>query len=86
MLHKEYQGIVRLSELLGQDMLYIIDPKALNQVVIKEQEICDVSDFELEVIRFSFGRGLLGVTDMVMNIRNNARCLSQPSLLVISRK
>ncbi|KAK7680835.1 hypothetical protein QCA50_016145 [Cerrena zonata] len=62
MLHEQYQGIVKLRGLLGRDMLYVVDPKALNQIVLKDQEVCDVSDFELEVIRFSFGPGLLGVT------------------------
>ena len=31
-------------------MLYVVDPKALSQIVLKEQEVCDVSDFELQYV------------------------------------
>ncbi|KAK7680834.1 hypothetical protein QCA50_016144 [Cerrena zonata] len=60
-VNKKYESVVKLTGFFGSPVLYVLDPKALHQIVVKEQDMCDVSEFQLDTIQLSFGPGLLGV-------------------------
>ncbi|KAJ3513699.1 hypothetical protein NMY22_g14961 [Coprinellus aureogranulatus] len=62
-LHKEmmeqYGGVVKFKGFLGESMLYVHDPKALQHVIVKEQHIYEESDLFISANELNFGPGLL---------------------------
>lgn len=60
-LAKTFPGIARIPGPLGSSMLYIHDPKALHQIVVKDQDIFAQADDLVRVANLVFGPGLLSV-------------------------
>ncbi|KAF7325323.1 Docosahexaenoic acid omega-hydroxylase CYP4F3 [Mycena venus] len=52
-------GVIRINGLLGEQQLYIFDPKSLNQILIKDQDIFEEPSYVIKGTRVSFGEGLL---------------------------
>jgi len=50
---------VKITGLFGKEYLYIFDPKALYQVVVKDQDIYQLSEWSAASIRYMLGPGLL---------------------------
>ncbi|PCH40527.1 cytochrome P450 [Wolfiporia cocos MD-104 SS10] len=55
----DYGPIVRLHGLFGRPMLYISDPKALHNILVKEEPIYQESSLFIRLNYLVFGRGLL---------------------------
>ncbi|KAK7676951.1 hypothetical protein QCA50_020069 [Cerrena zonata] len=60
-LGDKYEGVVKLQSMLGRKVLYVYDPKALQSVVIKDQYIYDLAEWNAGSIALTFGPGLLAV-------------------------
>ncbi|KAK7691817.1 hypothetical protein QCA50_005220 [Cerrena zonata] len=60
-LGTQYNSMVRLTGLFGHRMLYVFDPTALQQVIIKESEIYDMPEWSTDTVRMTLGPGLFGV-------------------------
>ncbi|KAJ7475712.1 cytochrome P450 [Mycena latifolia] len=58
-LVEKYGGVVRINALFGGKQLYVFDPKALHQIVVKDQDIFEEPDSLIKGTRLSFGEGLL---------------------------
>ncbi|KAJ7127139.1 cytochrome P450 [Mycena epipterygia] len=61
--HKEigekYGGVVRVNALFGDKQVYVFDPKALHQIIVKDQDIFEETDSMTRGCRMSFGDGIL---------------------------
>ncbi|TEB32626.1 cytochrome P450 [Coprinellus micaceus] len=59
-LHKEiaeqHGGVLKIHGFLGERLLYVFDPKALQHIVVKEQNVYEEAD---QFIMIVFGEGLL---------------------------
>lgn len=60
-LGEKYGKVVRLTGILGHRILYVFDPAALHQVIIKEADIYDLPEWSTDNVRLTMGPGLLGV-------------------------
>ncbi|KAJ6577162.1 cytochrome P450 [Mycena capillaripes] len=58
-LGEKYGGVVRVSGLLGEQNLYIFDPKALYQIMVKDQDIFEETHSMIRGCRVFFGEGIL---------------------------
>ncbi|KAJ7158842.1 cytochrome P450 [Mycena filopes] len=58
-LGEKYGGVVKFSALLGEKQLYVFDPKALHQIMVKDQHIFEETDSMIRGTRVSFGEGIL---------------------------
>ncbi|KAI0058967.1 cytochrome P450 [Artomyces pyxidatus] len=58
-LHETYGYVVKTSSFFGDIILLISDPKALNTILLKEQDVFEESDWFLETNRHVLGLGLL---------------------------
>ncbi|KAJ6577198.1 cytochrome P450 [Mycena capillaripes] len=58
-LGEKYGGVVRVSGLLGEQILYVFDPKALHQILVKDQDIFEETHSMIRGTRVSFGEGIL---------------------------
>ncbi|KAL0958366.1 hypothetical protein HGRIS_000507 [Hohenbuehelia grisea] len=54
-----YGGVVKIHGICGDKQLYISDPLALHNVVVKEQDIYQETDLFIEGNKLIFGHGLL---------------------------
>ncbi|KAF9058388.1 cytochrome P450 [Rhodocollybia butyracea] len=52
-------GVVRIDALFGGKQLYVFDPKALHQIVVKDADIFEEPDSVIDGTRVSFGEGIL---------------------------
>ncbi|KAJ7897809.1 cytochrome P450 [Mycena leptocephala] len=52
-------GVIRINGLLGEQQLYIFDPKSLHQILVKDQDIFEEPSYVIKGTRVSFGEGLL---------------------------
>ncbi|KAF7327570.1 Rint-1 family protein [Mycena kentingensis (nom. inval.)] len=60
---RQYGGLIRINALLGERHIYVFDPKALHQIMVKEQgDVFEETDSVLKGTRVSFGEGLLSST------------------------
>ncbi|KAK7696401.1 hypothetical protein QCA50_001055 [Cerrena zonata] len=57
-IHK-YGAVTGIHGLLGQNMLYVFDPKALHSVIVKDQYVYEESPLFMDFNRIFFGDGLL---------------------------
>ncbi|KAJ7475680.1 cytochrome P450 [Mycena latifolia] len=58
-LVEKYGGVVRINALFGGKQLYVFDPKALHQILVKDQEhIFEEPDWLIKGSHLSFGGGL----------------------------
>ncbi|KAJ7127137.1 cytochrome P450 [Mycena epipterygia] len=61
--HKEigekYGGVVRVNALFGEKQVYVLDPKALHQIIVKDQDVFEVTDLMTHGTRMFFGEGIL---------------------------
>ncbi|KAJ7170583.1 cytochrome P450 [Mycena crocata] len=58
-LGEKYGGVVRIHALLGEKQLYVFDPKALHQIIVKDQDIFEETDSFIHGCRVMFGEGIL---------------------------
>ncbi|KAJ6577167.1 cytochrome P450 [Mycena capillaripes] len=58
-LGEKYGGVVRVGGLLGEQSLYIFDPKALHQIMVKNQDIFEETCVTIQGSRVFFGEGLV---------------------------
>ncbi|PPQ88841.1 hypothetical protein CVT25_010440 [Psilocybe cyanescens] len=62
--HKEisekYGSVIKIKAMLGENQLYIFDPKALHQIFTKDQHIFEETPGFIHTNRLVFGPGLLG--------------------------
>ncbi|KAF8183371.1 cytochrome P450 [Pholiota molesta] len=60
--HKEiaekYGGVIKIKALLGENLLYVFDPKALHYILIKEQHIYEESPSTIAANLLMFGEGV----------------------------
>ncbi|KAJ6577196.1 cytochrome P450 [Mycena capillaripes] len=57
-LGEKYGGVVRVSGFLGEQLLYVFDPKALHQILVKDQDIFEETHSTIRGTRVFFGEGL----------------------------
>ncbi|KAF5316337.1 hypothetical protein D9619_006495 [Psilocybe cf. subviscida] len=57
---EKFGGVIKLKGLLGQDTLYVFDPKALHNILVKDQDIYEEHPIAITFSRLAFGDGLLG--------------------------
>jgi len=58
-LGEKYGPVVKITGLLGKEYLFIFDPKALHQVVVKDQDIYQLSRWSTASFQYMIGPGLL---------------------------
>ncbi|KAF8206530.1 cytochrome P450 [Mycena galopus ATCC 62051] len=58
-LTEKYGGVVRIDGLLGEKQLYVFDPRALHQIMVKDQDIFEETHSTIRGTRVSFGEGIL---------------------------
>ncbi|KAJ6513338.1 cytochrome P450 [Mycena sanguinolenta] len=58
-LGEKYGGVVRIDGMLGTKELYVFDPRALYQIMVKDQDIFEETDSTILGTRMSFGEGIL---------------------------
>ncbi|KAF7969084.1 hypothetical protein HWV62_28328 [Athelia sp. TMB] len=58
-LIEKYGGVFKVFGLLGDEVLYVSDPRALHSIVVKEQETFEETDMFIEANRLIFGEGLI---------------------------
>ncbi|KAF8190414.1 cytochrome P450 [Mycena galopus ATCC 62051] len=58
-LVENYGGVIRINGLLGEKSLYVFDPRALHQILVKDQDIFEEPAYVIRGTRISFGEGLL---------------------------
>ncbi|KAF8157063.1 cytochrome P450 [Crassisporium funariophilum] len=57
-ISETYGGIIKLKGLLGANILYVSDPKALHHILIKDQYIYEETENFIETNRMMFGEGI----------------------------
>ncbi|KAF9565114.1 cytochrome P450 [Agrocybe pediades] len=55
-----YGSVIKIRSFLGDNWLYIFDPKALHHIVVKEQYVFEETDGFIQGNKLAFGEGLLG--------------------------
>ncbi|KAF8807052.1 cytochrome P450 [Phlegmacium glaucopus] len=62
--HKEiaqkYGSVIKIKAFLGENQLYVFDPKALHHIIVKDQYIYEEPSSFIQGNRLYFGPGLLG--------------------------
>ncbi|KAK0199521.1 cytochrome P450 [Desarmillaria ectypa] len=58
----EYGGLVKVHAFFGDEQLYISDPKALQSILIKDQDAFEETDVFIETNKVIFGPGLVATT------------------------
>ncbi|KAK0448461.1 cytochrome P450 [Desarmillaria tabescens] len=58
----EYGGMVKVHAFFGDEQLYISDPKALQSILIKDQDAFEETDVFIETNKVIFGPGLVATT------------------------
>ncbi|KAF8206528.1 cytochrome P450 [Mycena galopus ATCC 62051] len=58
-LAEKYGGVARIDGLLGEKQLYVFDPRALHQIMVKDQDIFEETHSTIRGTRVSFGEGIL---------------------------
>ncbi|KAI0789862.1 cytochrome P450 [Abortiporus biennis] len=58
-LGEKYGAVVKLTTLLGGKWLYVFDPRALNEIVVKNQDVYEETPIFLTGNRLIFGPGLM---------------------------
>ncbi|KAI0060070.1 cytochrome P450 [Artomyces pyxidatus] len=61
-ISKTYGSVVRIAGPLGDNQLVISDPKALNSILLKDQDIFEETEWFLETNRHTLGLGLFATT------------------------
>ncbi|KAF5316332.1 hypothetical protein D9619_006492 [Psilocybe cf. subviscida] len=56
---QKYGSVIRLKGLFRRDILYVYDPRALHNILVKDQYIYEQSPFSITLARLAFGNGLL---------------------------
>ncbi|KAI0718774.1 cytochrome P450 [Cerioporus squamosus] len=59
-LTDSYPGIAKLYGPLGRRMLYVFDPMAMHNIIVKDQYVFEEAEFFIKSNRLLFGPGLLG--------------------------
>ncbi|KAF8150633.1 cytochrome P450 [Crassisporium funariophilum] len=57
---EKYGSVIKIKAMLGENQLYVFDPKALHHIVVKDQYIYEETSAFIEMNRLTFGPGLLG--------------------------
>jgi len=55
----KYGGAVKIHALLGDEQLYVSDPRALHNIVVKEQHVYEETDMFIMTNKIIFGEGLI---------------------------
>ncbi|PPQ67522.1 hypothetical protein CVT25_006063 [Psilocybe cyanescens] len=55
-----YGSVIKIKALFGENQLYVFDPKAMHQIVVKDQYIYEETSSFIEGNKIIFGHGLLG--------------------------
>ncbi|KAF7374959.1 Rint-1 family protein [Mycena sanguinolenta] len=61
-------GVVRIDGMLGTKELYVFDPRALYQIMVKDQDIFEETDSMIRGTRLMFGDGILSTLGATINI------------------
>ncbi|KAF8150009.1 cytochrome P450 [Crassisporium funariophilum] len=56
---ERYGGVSRIKGVLGENQLYVFDPKALHHILVKDQLIYEETDAFVEGNKLLFGEGIL---------------------------
>jgi len=59
-ISQKYGGVVKLKAFLGDNQLYVFDPKAMHHIIVKDQYIYEETSSFIEGNLLFFGPGLLG--------------------------
>ncbi|KAF9565188.1 cytochrome P450 [Agrocybe pediades] len=59
-ISKTYGGIIKLKAPLGEEQLYVFDPKAMHHILLQDAHMFTESPFLIEGTKLLFGPGLLG--------------------------
>ncbi|PPR01103.1 hypothetical protein CVT24_000411 [Panaeolus cyanescens] len=60
MMWDTYGPVIKLKGLFGDDVLYTYDPKAMHHILVKDQNVFQLTDTVLVSMKLIFGNGLLG--------------------------
>ncbi|PCH36707.1 cytochrome P450 [Wolfiporia cocos MD-104 SS10] len=83
---KRYGGAVKITALLGEQQLYISDPRALYNILVKEQDIYEETEMFIMGNQMVFGEGLISTLDLreidivPWTSRSALECVSQEGL------
>ncbi|TFK34561.1 cytochrome P450 [Crucibulum laeve] len=58
-ISEQYGSVVKIKGMLGENQLYVSDPKALHHIVVKDQYIYEEPSFFIDGNNMMFGAGLL---------------------------
>ncbi|KAF9564195.1 cytochrome P450 [Agrocybe pediades] len=62
--HKEmmekYGRVIKIPAMLGDNWLYVFDPKAMHHIIVKEQNVFEETSSFIEGNKLAFGPGLIG--------------------------
>ncbi|KAJ7475705.1 cytochrome P450 [Mycena latifolia] len=58
-LVEKYDGVVRIDALFGGKRIYVFDPKALHQIIVKDQDIFEEPESFIKGAHVMLGEGLL---------------------------
>ncbi|KAJ3479659.1 hypothetical protein NLI96_g8906 [Meripilus lineatus] len=65
-LEDHYDGVAKVTGMLGRKYLYIHDPKALNSIIVRDQYVHEPTTWFTESINLMFGPGLLATYGTVL--------------------
>ncbi|KIM41638.1 hypothetical protein M413DRAFT_152589 [Hebeloma cylindrosporum] len=57
---EKYGSVIKIKALLGENQLYVFDPKAMHHIVVKDQYVYEETTSFIEGNKLMFGPGLLG--------------------------
>ncbi|KAI1784550.1 cytochrome P450 [Ganoderma leucocontextum] len=63
-----YDGVVKLHGPLGHRMLYVFDPTAMHNIIVKDQYVYEEAAFFIKSNQLHFGPGLLGTLGEYPNV------------------
>ncbi|KAF8825456.1 hypothetical protein HHX47_DHR6000059 [Lentinula edodes] len=72
LLAKEYGSMTRLHGPYGTNTLYTFDPKAMQTVLVKDQDVFEEDDGFIKGNLLIFGEGLLGTLEQIYKIKLRA--------------
>ncbi|KAI0791136.1 cytochrome P450 [Abortiporus biennis] len=61
-LLNKWNGVVRMRGALGENILYVFDPKAMHTILVKDSNICERQEWSLILSSLFVGKGLLSMS------------------------
>jgi len=57
---EKYGPIIKIKAVLGENQLYVFDPKAMHHIIVKDQYVYEETSAFIEGNKLAFGPGLIG--------------------------